>query len=132
MSGSFCDTNVLLYLLSQDQAKAAIAERLLTTRLVISVQVLNEFAHVARRKSLRTWPEIVDMLDKLRALTDLRPLALETHLVGIGIVGRHQFNLYDAMIVAAALEAGCDTLYSEDMQHGQMIEGRLRIANPFV
>lgn len=131
MSASFCDTNILLYLLSQEQAKAAAAEDLLRQKPIVSVQVLNEFAHAARRKSMRTWDEIIDVLVLLRAFCPVRPLELDTHLLGLDIVRRYRFSLFDAMIVAAALQAGCSTLWSEDMQHGQVIEGRLQIVNPF-
>ena len=132
MSVSFCDTNVLLYLIGKDAAKAAVAERVLLGRPTISVQVLNEFAHAAKRKSMRSWPEIVDILALVRgAAAEIRPVTVDTHQVGMELFQRYQFALYDAMIVAAALEAGSDTLWSEDMQDGLLVAGQLRIRNPF-
>lgn len=132
MSDRFCDTNVLLYLIGADPQKAEIAERLLRSRPTISVQVLNEFAHAARRKTMRSWPEILRILDLIGNMTNVVPLTYDIHISGIELIGLHKFAVYDAMIVAAALERGCVVLWSEDMQHGQLIEGRLRILNPFV
>ena len=132
MNDRFADTNVLLYLTSKEIVKARVAERLLGEGLVISVQVMNEFANAGRRKIGLSWAEIHEMLDTISAISTVVPLTLAIHRRGLAIAERYLLATYDAMIVAAALEAGCDTLYSEDMQHGQMIEGRLRIANPFV
>jgi len=127
----FVDTNVLLYLLSPDAAKADRAETLLAGRIVISVQVLNEFANVARRKFGLEWSELAQALLDIRRFADVRPLAIDTHDRGLALAERYQLNLYDAMIAAAALEAGCTTLASEDFQSGQRLDGRLTVRNPF-
>jgi len=127
----FADTNVLLYLISRDAAKARRAEKLLSARIAISVQVLNEFASVARRKHSVDWTELVEILAGIRHFAELQPLTLDTHLHGLTLAERYGFSLYDAMIAAAALQAGCDTLLSEDFQAGQVIDGRLKIVNPF-
>ena len=131
MTAAFVDTNVLLYLLTDDVAKADRAEALLASRIVISVQVLNEFANVARRKKTLDWPTIKQALDDLRRFADVRPLTLAAHEAGIALAGRHQLSVYDAMIAAAALEADCTTLWSEDFSNGQTFEGRLTVRNPF-
>jgi predicted nucleic acid-binding protein len=128
---AFFDTNVLLYLLSEDEAKADRAESLLAAGGVISVQVLNEFAAVALRKLALSHGEIRDALEPIRRICRLVPLAAETHDLGLRLAERYGFALYDAMIVAAALLAGCGTLYSEDLQHGQRIEERLVVCDPF-
>jgi predicted nucleic acid-binding protein len=99
----------------------------------ISVQVLNEFTHVAHRKLRRTWPEITDALDALRVLfPDPKSIGVITHAAAITIAQRDGFAFHDSLIIASALEAGCSTLLSEDMQHGQVIDGRLTIRNPFL
>jgi predicted nucleic acid-binding protein len=128
---TFFDTNVLLYLLSEDAAKADRAEELIANGGVISVQVLNEFAVVASRKVGMSWGEIRDMLLPIRAICQIEAVTPETHDRGIAIAERHGFSFYDAIIVASALGAGCKTLYSEDLQHGQVIARQLRIRNPF-
>lgn len=132
MSGEkpFIDTNVLLYLLSDDQTKAGRAEELLRSRAIISVQVLNEFVAVARRKSSLTIPEIRDGLTVIRAFCDIRPVDIDTHEHALAICERFGLTTYDALIVAAAGLAGCSCLWTEDMQHGQTIGG-VTIANPF-
>ena len=127
----FVDTNVLLYLLSGDAAKADRTEALLVQRIVISVQVLNEFAHVARRKFKLEWIEVRQALVDIRRFADVHPLTVDTHDRGLALAERYKIGLYDAMIVAAGLEAGCTSLLSEDFQSGQRLDGRLTIRNPF-
>ena len=131
MPAPFVDTNVLLYLLSGDQTKADRAEALLAARVVISVQVLNEFANVARRKMALEWPVVEQALVDLRRFADVRALTLATHEAGVALARRYQLSVYDAMIAAAALEAGCTTLLSEDFSAGQRVGGRLTVRNPF-
>ena len=133
MSGGevFFDTNVVLYLLSADAAKADRAEDLLASGGTISVQVLNEFAAVARRKIRMSWPEIRETLTPIRAVCAVEPLSTATHDQATKISERYGLSVYDSLIVAAALLAGCKTLYSEDMQDGQIIERKLTIRNPF-
>lgn len=127
----FVDTNVLLYLLTDDAAKAERAEALLSSRIVISVQVLNEFANVARRKLGLPWPDVEQALIDIRRFASVQPLLLETHERGVALAKRYQLSVYDAMIAAAALEAGCTTLASEDFSNGQRLESRLTVRNPF-
>jgi predicted nucleic acid-binding protein len=128
---AFFDTNILLYLLSKDEAKADRAEELLSNGAVISVQVLNEFAAVASRKVGLSWNEIKDILGPIRAVCEIEPLTLEIHDRAIEVAARYGFSFFDAVIVASALHAECKILYSEDLQHNQLIANRLRIRNPF-
>ena len=127
----FLDTNVVLYLLSADAAKADRAEELLAGGAIISVQVLNEFASVSVRKFRRTIPEIREALVAIRATCRVVALDEETHDIALDIAQRHQFTIYDALIVASALNAGCKKLLTEDLHHGQKIGG-LRVQNPFL
>lgn len=127
----FIDTNVLLYLLSDDVQKADIAEQVLAKGGVISVQVLNEFAAVATRKLKLPIAEIRELLGTIRAVCKVVSITEATHDKGLEIVERYSMSLYDAMIVASALLADCKLLISEDMQHGQKIAGTLKTHNPF-
>lgn len=127
----FFDTNVILYLLSEDKSKADRAEELLQEGGVISVQVLNEFSSVGLRKLKMTVAEIREVLSIIRTLCHVVPLTEEAHDRGLDLVRDRGFSLYDAMIVATAELTGCTVLFSEDMQHGQSVEGRLKILNPF-
>jgi predicted nucleic acid-binding protein len=131
MPASFFDTNVLVYIASDDTAKADRAEAAIAAGGAISVQVLNELASVARRKMRMSWAETHAFLDTLHGLLAVHPLTLETHETGLRLAERYGFSIYDAMIAASALHAGCDTLLSEDMQHGMALEEGLRIVNPF-
>jgi predicted nucleic acid-binding protein len=127
----FLDSNVVLYLLSEDAAKADRVEQLLKARPVISVQVLNEITHVCRRKLGMGWEEIARFLDLVRPFCKIVPLTEATHERGRLIAAKYQIAFYDACIAAAAAMAGCQTLFSEDMNDGQILEDRLTIRNPF-
>jgi predicted nucleic acid-binding protein len=126
----FFDTNVLLYVVSADEAKADRAEALIAAGGVVSVQVLNEFVSVASRKLAMRLSEIREVLSAIRALCSVEPLSIETHDLALDLMERFQLSFYDALIVAAALLAKCSILYSEDMQHAQRFES-LTIRNPF-
>jgi predicted nucleic acid-binding protein len=131
MPGKFFDTNVLLYAVSGDPAKADKTEKLLAAGGTISVQVLNEIANVARRKMRMSWHETRSFLALVRSLLRVETLTVDIHETGVALAERHGVALYDAMIAAAALHADCDTLWSEDFQDGQVLDGRLRVVNPF-
>ena len=131
MPGSFFDTNVLLYIASEDAAKAERAEEIVGSGGSISVQVLNELTNVCRRKMRLAWPETHAFLSPLRGLLTIHPVTVDTHDTGLALAKRYNLSIYDAMIAASALDADCDTLWSEDMQHGMILDERLRIANPF-
>ena len=127
----FFDTNVVFYLLSEDAAKADRAEELLAAGGRVSVQVLNEFAAVASRKLGMGWTDIGEILTQVRAVCAVEPLSIDTHERGLAIAARYGLSVYDAMIVASALVAGCKELYSEGLQRGQIFERRLTVRNPF-
>jgi predicted nucleic acid-binding protein len=127
----FFDTNVLVYA-QQPGRKGDQARALLAGGGRLSVQVLNEFAAVCSRKLGRDWPAIAEAIaDALVLLDPPLPLTLALHDAGRALARDHGFSFYDALIVAAAIDAGCDTLWSEDMQHGRVISG-LTIRNPFI
>lgn len=128
---AFFDTNILLYLLSADAAKADRAEQVIAQGGLISVQVLNEFASVASRKLKMSYAEIRDFLTTMRSMVAVEPLSVQTHESALVLAERYGFAFYDALIVAAALLAGCQILYSEDLQDGHYIENRLLVRNPF-
>jgi predicted nucleic acid-binding protein len=132
MPGEFLDSNVLIYAFTNDP-RAAKAQALLTTDCVTSVQGLNEFANVARRKLNMNWTEVNQALASLRQLLRaVHPIDLATHDLALTVAERHSYCLYDALMIASALQAGNTILYSEDVQHGMSINGHLRIINPFI
>ncbi|HWF85110.1 MAG TPA: PIN domain-containing protein [Vicinamibacterales bacterium] len=128
----FFDTNVLLYAIGQHDARTPTAEALLARGGLISVQVLNELASVAHRKLRMPWREVTEALGAIRILCPSPiPVTAEMHDAALRLAGQHGFHIYDALIVAAALEADCAALYTEDLQSGQVIDDRLTIHNPF-
>lgn len=131
MSDRFFDTHVLLYLLSADDTKANRAEAELSGGGIISVQVLNEFAAVATRRLKMPIAEVRETLAIIRAVCTVVPLTQETHDLGLHLAQKNMLSIYDAMIVAAALQAKCKVLVSEDMHHGQIVEKSLKVFNPF-
>jgi predicted nucleic acid-binding protein len=127
----FLDTNVLLYAFTSDP-RAEKAQELLAHGCSAGVQGLNEFANVARRKLGMTWVEVREALAAIRTLCrTILPIDLNTHIDALRIAQRYGFSIFDALMVAAALRADCRILWSEDMHHGVIVDGRLRIANPF-
>ena len=127
----FIDSNVILYLLSKDTKKADAAEAVLRAGGMISVQVLNEIANVTLRKIGMSWAETNQFLASIRSLCAVESLTVETHDRGRDVAERYGLSVYDSMIVAAALLAGCTVLYSGDMQDGLVVDRQLRVANPF-
>jgi predicted nucleic acid-binding protein len=128
----FFDTSVLLYLLSEDFDKADRVEQLLAERGTISVQVLNEFAAVALRKLRIPLGDVREILDTVRAVCSVEAVTVATHDRGLAIHERYRFSLYDSILVSSALIVGAKVLYSEDLQHGQVIDGQLQVVNPFL
>ena len=128
----FFDTNTLLYLLSSDSKKADWVSSNLQQSNVISVQVLSEFTSASLRKIKISNNELDEFLDLFISVFNIRPLNVETFETGLAVSRRYGYHHYDSMIIAAALQAGCETLYSEVMHHRQMIDKRLQIVNPFI
>ena len=127
----FFDTNVLLYLLSADAEKADIAERLLAQGGATSVQALNEFTNVSLRKYRMPLADVREALAVVRRCVKVVPVTQEMHSLGLDLLERYRFSVYDSMIVAAALISECTVLWTEDMQAGLKVDRLLELRNPF-
>jgi len=128
----FFDSNVLIYAMVSGDSRRERAQQLVEQGGTISVQVLNEFVSVARRKMRMPWEDVIEAMDAIRVLFPSPvPITLDTHEAALKIAQQYGFHIYDALIAAAALEAKCYTLYSEDLQDGQVIDKELTIRNPF-
>lgn len=136
MSAVFLDSNVVCYLFGKDPAKAARARELLGEGPVISVQVLSELCNVAQRKAAMSWSEIETVVDLVEDLCDRVILfGGDTQARARAIAAATGYHIYDAQILASAIEAGCCFVLSEDMQHGHQVTGvfgSVTIRNPFV
>ncbi len=129
--GEFLDTNVLVYAFTSDP-RAERAQRLLARGCSVGVQGLNEFTNVARRKLGMNWAEVREALAAIRTLCEaILPIDLDTHMEALRVSERYGCAIFDALVVAAALRADCRILWSEDMHDGLVVDGRLRMANPF-
>ena len=130
---AFFDTNILIYAVAENDSRGPRAETLLASGGVVGVQVLNEFVSVVRRKLRMPWKDVIEALDAIRVLCPSPvPVTISTHEAAWGVAAKHSFEIYDALIIAAAMAAGCTTLYSEDFQDGQVIERTLTLRNPFL
>lgn len=131
MRRAFPDTNVIVYAFTDDPRRHR-ARAVLEQGGLISAQTLNEFANVAQRKLGLDWDETRVALRSVRTyFPEVAPVDVKTHEAGLRLASGLGFSIYDAMIVAAALHGGCDILWSEDMHDGLVVDGRLRIVNPF-
>jgi len=129
--GEFLDTNVLVYAFTSDP-RAERAQRLLARGCSVGVQGLNEFTNVARRKLGMNWAEVREALAAIRTLCEaILPIDLDTHMEALRVSERYGCAIFDALVIAATLRAHCGVLWSEEMQDGLVVDGRLRIANPF-
>lgn len=129
---SFFDTNVLVYAFTTDDPRKFIARDLIFSGGQVSVQVLNEFVNVSRKKLQRDWTAIKGFLQLVSERLDPpSPLTIETHRSALDLATRYNFAIYDSLILASARQAGSRILYTEDLQHGQTVEG-VEIRNPFL
>ena len=127
----FLDTNVLIYAVAKNDPRASKAEALLAGGSIISIQSLNEFVSVARKLGM-PWKQINEFVDLICVLCpNPVPISLDTHKGAVAIAQKYGYSVYDALIVSAALESSCETLYSEGLQDGQTINQQLTIRNPF-
>ncbi len=128
----FFDTNTLLYLFSSDTNKADWISKNIQKSNVISVQVLNEFTSASLKKIKISTKELDEFLGLFLEIFTIKPLDIETFNSSLRISRRYGYHQYDSMIIAAAIKAGCQRLYSEDLQHKQVIDKKLQIVNPFI
>lgn len=131
---TFLDTNVLIYAYFYDTPeKTVAANRVIQgTQVYLSTQVLLEFSNITRKKYGKSWQEVSNAIEELTANFNIHVNAQNTILLATQIAERYGFSIFDSLIVAAALEADCIILYSEDLQHQQMIEEKLQVLNPFL
>jgi predicted nucleic acid-binding protein len=127
------DTNIAIYAFTDLGAKAALARDVLTRADFMSVQVMNEFTNVMRRKQQRSWSELSLAVDRLRrAVPEIHAIDDTAYLEGFRVAECYQLGFYDALLLGVALLGGARTFYSEDMQHGLVIDEILRVVNPFL
>lgn len=127
----FFDTNILVYAFASNDRRSVRAESLIAEGGFIDVQVLNEFTNVTRRKLRWQWEQIEASLAVIEELfSPVAPLTKAIHTRAVQLAREHELSVYDALIIAAAQDAGCTLLFSEDLQHGQKF-GTLSVENPF-
>jgi predicted nucleic acid-binding protein len=130
----FIDTNILIYFVSNDEPKKIIAKDILIKEAIniISSQVIGEFVAVTRKKGILPSEDIIRFANEFMDIFNFVLIGKETIKLSFEIHRRYKFSSWDSLIIASALENDCKILYSEDMQHNQLIDRKLRIVNPFV
>lgn len=129
---AFLDTNILIYAVGEDDTRRAVADALIVQDSVVSAQVLAEAASVLGRKLHLPAPSVERILASIAARVRCEALTFETVLAAVRLSARLGYSHCDSQVIAAALAAGCTVLYSEDLQHGHVIDGTLTIVNPFI
>ncbi|MBF0353210.1 MAG: PIN domain-containing protein [SAR324 cluster bacterium] len=132
---AFFDTNIILYLYSEDEPEKQRASiKIATTYLfpTISTQVINELTNILFRKMQVKWDIIEEVITEVEQAFTIEVVTISVIRMACNIAKRYQYSYYDSVIIASALSCGCTLLISEDMQHGQIIENQLRIMNPFI
>ena len=126
------DTNIVIYALGDEGRKTELAEDAVGRAAFVSVQLLNELANVLSRKHGRAWPAVEEKIADVKlTIGNVLPLDSQATDEALRIAARYRLSFYDSLMIAVALAGGAGTLYSEDMQHGLIIDGRLTITNPF-
>ena len=133
MSRIALDSNILIYNHSLDhENKRLIARNFFKENPVVSSQVISEYLNVMKRNFKMPKLELMQLCSLWLEKCSVQPVILSTIKLAQDLVGKYDFQVFDGIIIAAALEADCDIIYSEDMQDGQIIENTLKIVNPFV
>jgi predicted nucleic acid-binding protein len=128
----FLDTNIVLYAVDADERKADIADGLICNGCCLSAQIFNESVEVMRRKLKAPWERVRSFLEYLESnATRVEAITLETHERALDIAEATNIRIYDALLIAAAEQAKCTVLYTEDLNHGQRVGG-VTICNPFI
>ena len=133
MSRIALDSNILIYNHSLDyESKKLIARDFFKETPVVSSQVISEYLNVMKRNFKMEKQELMQLCSLWLEKCSIQPVILSTIKLAQNIIGKYDFQIFDGIIIAAALEADCDIIYSEDMQDGQIIENMLKIVNPFI
>ncbi|HLP88770.1 MAG TPA: PIN domain-containing protein [Nostocaceae cyanobacterium] len=129
----FLDTNILIYGYSQDEPdkQQRAFECVQSGDVWISTQVLNETINVLKRKFLLEYSQIRAVVEEFTKQFEIAIVSVTTIETALNLAERYQYTYFDSLIVASALEVGCQILYSEDLQDGQQIDHQLTIINPF-
>ena len=127
------DTNILIYLYDNVNGdKRSIAKNIISEDPNISAQVISEYLNTLKRLLKLPKQELLIKAARLFADCNITPITSNTLFLASELTDKYQFQLFDSIIVASALESRCDILYSEDMHHGLIVNNKLSIVNPFI
>jgi len=127
------DTNVLIYAFGKhDDKRKHIAKEIIATCNIISLQVVNETVYVLLKKFNFQEQELDKVIEFIKQKFVISNLNINILDKTLKIAARYSFSFWDSMMVASAIDNHCSVLYTEDLQHGQVIDGSLKIINPFI
>jgi len=133
MSKIALDSNILIYNHSLNwEEKMIISLNFFNENPVVSTQVISEYLNVMRKKFKIEKNELMLLCSSWLEKCTVQPVVLSTVKLAQNLIKKYDFQIFDGIIVASALEANCDILYSEDMHNGLIVENVLKIVNPFV
>jgi predicted nucleic acid-binding protein len=132
MSNIAIDTNILVYGHSGDDHKKQVGRSLLKTTPVISSQVISEYINVMQRVFKKEKNSLIQTTALLLRNCTVKPVILSTVELAAALIERYDFQIFDGIIVASAIESDCNILYSADMQHGLVVNSKLKIVNPYL
>lgn len=128
----FADTNIVVYAVGHHSNQHTKARQILAEGVAVSAQVINETVNVLTRKQGVSLTIAHEVAENLLELCQVIPVDAQTIRKAITLTRRYQLSHWDSLIVAAALLSGCEILYSQDMQHGQIFDTQLKVVNPFI
>jgi predicted nucleic acid-binding protein len=139
---AFIDTNIYIYALTESQDVSEKYKRIIalsvfktllqSQSIVTSTQVLNEFHSNLLKKFKLDDATVFKMVElNILPISTIAPLSFQTYQLAFSLRSKYSLSFWDSLIVASALENNCAALYSEDMQHQQVIDNQLTIINPF-
>ena len=128
----FADSHVLLYTLDKTSTKQEIAFTLWRHGVVVSTQVVMEFTNVCLKKMKFSKQDAIENAANMMEGSIVKSITKESIHLAFELAIKYEFSHWDCLIIASALEAKCNALYTEDLQHGQLVNGKLRIVNPFM
>lgn len=128
----FLDSNILIYAFGNDKRKKDIAKSLLRIHPIISTQVINEVINVCLRKLGLSYDDIDGLFNLLKQTCEIKIINISTVTSALNLARKYSYSYFDSLILASALESNCVKIYSEDLQHNQLIENSLTIIDPFL
>ncbi len=133
MTKIFLDTNLLIYLYSEDEPekRRTVLNLIIENEAIISTQVVNELSNVLYKKFKLNSDKVLEVIEEIQRNVYISDVNMETIKYAHFIKNKYKYSYFDSLMISSALENKCDILFTEDMQNNQLIENVLKLKNPF-